>query len=85
MIVRATKEVNWLLAHEAKFINCASPMGEELQGLGLLPSEPSPSVTEKWQFDANSRLFLQLNQSEVLSEFMTAMMNLHAGESSNKK
>ena len=69
----------------ATLFNCSSQVGEELRGLGLLLSEPNAAPIEKWQFDAKSRLFLQINHSEVLSEFLTAMMNLHMGQGTSDR
>ena len=57
---------------------CSSQVGEEFKALSLATPQFEPSSTSRgWQIDAKSRLFLQLNQSEILSEFMAAILRLH--------
>lgn len=58
---------------------CSSTIGEEA---GVLQTVAVGSFHWKgWQLTSGSHLFMQLNQSEVLSEFVTAIWDAHTSGS----
>ena len=61
--------------------NCSSQIGEEAGVLNIIQPTGVGALGEfaskGWQVSPGSRLFLQLNQSELLSQFLTTVLALH--------